>query len=119
MPSKLIVNNGLEDLWRRKNRDSSEFTCYDRSSGTRSRIDRVYTDMKITSNTKINQIMVSFTDHYNAIFIDRFRPKTKIEIDSRYFNNSHVCKREFSLTFLFFIKNKTQRLFSKWLVRKH
>ena len=38
--SKLIVDNGLEDLWRRENPDSSEFTCYDRSSGTRSRIDR-------------------------------------------------------------------------------
>ena len=39
--SKLIVDTGLEDLWRRENPDSSEFTCYDRSSGTTSRIDRV------------------------------------------------------------------------------
>ena len=29
--SKLIVDNGLEDLWRRENPDSPEFTCYDRS----------------------------------------------------------------------------------------
>ena len=29
--SKLIVDNGLEDLWRRENPDSTEFTCYDRS----------------------------------------------------------------------------------------
>ena len=29
--SKLIVDNGLEDLWRRENPDSLEFTCYDRS----------------------------------------------------------------------------------------
>ena len=28
---KLIVDNGLEDLWRRENPDSPEFTCYDRS----------------------------------------------------------------------------------------
>ena len=28
---KLIVDNGLEDLWRSENPDSSEFTCYDRS----------------------------------------------------------------------------------------
>ena len=27
---KLIVNNGLEDLWRRENADSPEFTCYNR-----------------------------------------------------------------------------------------
>ena len=29
--SKLIVDNGLEDLWRRENSDSSQFTCYDKS----------------------------------------------------------------------------------------
>ena len=29
--SKIIVDNGLEDLWRMENPDSSEFTCYDRS----------------------------------------------------------------------------------------
>ena len=31
--SKLIVDNGLEDLWRRENPDSPEFTCYDKSFG--------------------------------------------------------------------------------------
>ena len=31
--SKLIVNNGLEDLWRRENLDSPEFTHYQRSFG--------------------------------------------------------------------------------------
>ena len=31
--SKLIVNNGLEDLWRRENLDSPEFTHYHRSFG--------------------------------------------------------------------------------------
>ena len=80
--SKLIVDNGLEDLWRRENPNTSMFTCYDRSSVTRSKIDKVYTDIKIVSNTKINHIMVSFTDHYNAVFIDRFPSKTKIGIDS-------------------------------------
>ena len=30
-PSKLIVDNGLENLWRRENPDSSKFTCYDSS----------------------------------------------------------------------------------------
>ena len=44
--SKLIIDNGLEDLWRRENPEISEFTRYDRSSGTRSRIGRVYTDKK-------------------------------------------------------------------------
>ena len=89
--SKLIVDNGLEDLWRRENPDSSEFTRYDRSSGTRSRIDRVYTDIKIASNTKINHIMLSFTGHYNAIFIDRFPSKTEIGKYSWCFNNSLLC----------------------------
>ena len=61
----------------------------------------------MASNTKINHIMVSFTDHYNAIFIDRFPSKTKIGKDSWYFNNSLLCKPEFSLTaktFLFLLK---------------
>ena len=31
--SKLIVDNGLEDLWRREKLDSSEFTRYNRSFG--------------------------------------------------------------------------------------
>ena len=116
--SKLIVNNGLEDLWTSENPDSSELTDYNRSSGTRSTIDRVYTDKKIASHTKINHIMVFFTDHYNATFIDRFPPKTKIGKDPWYFNNSPLCKPEFSLTRLFFFysKHKTQPLFSKWLV---
>ena len=107
--SKLIVDNGLEDLWGRKNPDSPEFTRYDRSSGRRSRIDRVYNDIKTASKTKINHIMVSFTDHYNAIFIDRFSSKTKIGKDSWYFNNSYLCKPEFTLTtetFLFLLKTQ-------------
>ena len=28
---KLILDNGIEDLWRRENPDSPEFICYDRS----------------------------------------------------------------------------------------
>ena len=38
------------------------------------RRDRVYTDIdtdiKIAKKTKINHIMVSFTDHYNAISVN-------------------------------------------------
>ena len=44
--SKLIMENRLEDLWRRENTDISEFTCYDRPSDTRPRIGRVHTDIK-------------------------------------------------------------------------
>ena len=94
-----------------ENPDSSEFTHYDRSSGTISRIDRFYTDIKIVSNTKINLILVSFTDPYNVIFIDRFSSKTKIGKDSWYFNNSFLCKPELSSTsknFLFLLKNKQE-----------
>ena len=102
--SKLIVDNGLQDLWRRDDPDSSEFTRYNRYSGTRPTKHRVYTDIKMANDTNINNIMVSFTDNY-AIFIDRFPSKTKIGKDSWYFNNSSLCKLEFSLTadFCFFI----------------
>ena len=43
-----------------------------------SRTHRVYTDIKIVDNTKINHIMVSFTDYYNAISIDTRPSNTKI-----------------------------------------
>ena len=65
----------------RESPDSSEFTHYDRSSGTRSGINRVYADIKFANNTKINHIMASFSDHYNAISHDRFPSKTKIGKD--------------------------------------
>ena len=29
-PSKFILDNGIEDLWRRENPDSPEYICYDR-----------------------------------------------------------------------------------------
>ena len=83
----------------------------------RSRIDRVYTDIytdiKIANNTKINHIMVPFTDHYNIISIDRLPSKTKIGKDSWYFNNSLLCEPEVSsATRLFFFYLKHRK--SKW-----
>ena len=51
--------------------DSSEFTHYDRSSGSRSWKGKVYTDIKLAVNTKINHIMVFFTNHCNVISTDR------------------------------------------------
>ena len=90
-----------------ENQDSSEFTRYDRSSGTTSRIGWVFTDIKIAANTKISHIIVFFTDLYNAIFIDRFPSKTKIGKDSWYFNNSLLCNPELSSiskSFLFLLK---------------
>ena len=70
---------------------------------------QVYTDIKIASNTKINHIMLSFADHYNAMFIKRFPSKIKIGKDSWCFNNSLLYKPEFSLTtktFLFLFKTQ-------------
>ena len=75
--SKLIVDIWFDSLSERENPESYEFTHYDRSFGKRSRIDRVYNDIKIANNTKINHIMVSFTDHYNAISLISFPSKTK------------------------------------------
>ena len=72
---KLIVDNGLEDLWRRENSDNTEFTRYNRSSGTRSRIGKAYTDIKIANSIKSNHKMISVTDHYEAITTDESPPK--------------------------------------------
>ena len=96
--AKLIVDNGINDLWRRQNPDSSEFTHFDRSSGTNSWIGRCYTDIKIASNTKNNHIMIYLNDHFNAIFNFRLPSKTKIGKGSWYFSNSFLCKPEFSST---------------------
>ena len=70
---------------------------------------------KVAKNTKINHIMVSCTDHYNAIYIDRFPSKTKTGKDSWYFNNPLSCKPEvFSAikTFICFIKNTQKNKYS-------
>ena len=44
-------------------------------------IDRFYTDIKIANNTQINHTIVSFTDHYNAISLERLPSKTEIGKD--------------------------------------
>ena len=45
--SKFIVESGLEDIWKMEKPDSSGFTHCDRCSSTRSRIDRIYTDITV------------------------------------------------------------------------
>ena len=40
-------------------------------------IDRSYTDVKITYNTKMVEIMVSFSDYQNSTFVDRIPYKHK------------------------------------------
>ena len=59
----------------------------------RSRIDRVYADIKVDSNTRLNNIMISFIDHYNAISIDR--PYSS-KAFNYYFNKSLLCNPNFS-----------------------
>ena len=72
------MDNWVNDLWGSENPDFSEFIYSDRSSGTRSRTGKVSTDIKIVKNTKINHKMVSLTDYYNAISLDRLPLKTEI-----------------------------------------
>ena len=63
------VDNRLR-IYGEKRSQIPEFMCYGFNCKGRSRIDRVYNDIKIAKSTKGNHIMVSFTDHYNAISID-------------------------------------------------
>ena len=74
----MILDNGLKDLWIRENPDCFEFNYYDRPSGTKSITGRVYTDIKLANNTKINHTVVSFAKHHNAIYLDRLPSKAKI-----------------------------------------
>ena len=92
------MENGLEDLWKRENPDASEFTRYDRSSGTRSRIDGAYTDITSANNTKIKYKMISFCDHYNALFINRLSSIMKIGKGLWHFNSSLLKKKDFCST---------------------
>ena len=55
--------------------------CYDRSSTTRSRTDRVYTDIKIANNTKISHIMVFFIGHYNFIYFVLIDSLQKLKLE--------------------------------------
>ena len=71
----------------------------------------------IANNTKINHIMVSFTNHYNAISINRLPSKTKIAKYSWYVNNSLLCKGEVSSatkTFLFLLKTIKKQVQLQW-----
>ena len=77
--SKLIMDNGLEDLWRREKTDSSAVTYYNRSSGTGSTINRVYTDIKMAINTKINDIMASLLIIIMLFLLTGFPQKLKLE----------------------------------------
>ena len=92
--SKLVLENGLEDLWRRENPGTYD---YDRSSGTRFRIDRAYTNIKVANNTRIDH-KISFSDHYNALIIYRLSSKTKIGNDLWHFNSSLLKKEDFCST---------------------
>ena len=69
--SRVIVDNGFEDLWKRENPDSAEFTHYNGVILQRFRIDRIYTDIKIVKNSKNNQIM--------ALILTDFPRKLKFE----------------------------------------
>lgn len=52
--------------------------------------------MKITRNTNINHIIVTFSDHRNAISIDIVPSKAKVGIVSWFFINAFLHKSIFS-----------------------
>ena len=88
-----------------------------------SKIVSVYTDITVTDSTKIKHIMVSFTDHYNAISVERLPSESKMEM----FHGTliilfYVSPSTLQLQRLFFFYWKIKKehpLFSKWLVRIH
>ena len=75
-----------------------------------SRIDRVYADIKIANNNKINHIIVSLTDHYNTISIDRLPSKINSKNSTGQGNITTSRQKE---------NSKNQPLFCRWLVGKH
>ena len=91
----LILDNGLDFLWRRENPDFSEFNRYDRPFCNDPGQTESILIEKNANNTKSNHIISSFADHYNAISIDGPSSKTKIGKGSLYFKNSILFKPEF------------------------
>ena len=75
-----------------------------------SRIGRVYADIKIDNNNKINHIIVSLTDHYNTISIDRLPSKINSKNSTGQGNITTSRQKE---------NSKNQPLFCRWLVGKH
>ena len=74
--------------------------------GTRSRIERVYTDIKIASDTKINHIIVSFTDQIMLFLVTDCLQKLNLEKVKCTLIILFRCKPGFSST-------------TKWLVGIH
>ena len=75
-PVKIYHGQWASGSMEKKNPDSSELTRYDRSSDTRSRIHRVYTDINIANN-----FFQLITYWYVLLIIGE---------DLRFFNNSFM-----------------------------
>ena len=56
-----------------------QFTCYDRSFGRRSTIDKVYADIKIANNIKINHIIISLLIFVMLFLLTDSPQKLKLE----------------------------------------
>ena len=69
--SSLVADLGLEDSWRIANPSEREYTRLDGATGTRTRLDRAYTDKKLGPLTQIRHILNTFSDHYNSILLKR------------------------------------------------
>ena len=67
---------------------------------------------KIANNTKISLKMISFSDHYNPLIIDRLAFKTKIWKGLWHFNSSLLKNKSLNHPkFDFSFKNKKKHLF--------
>ena len=71
----VIVDNGLSIYGEGRTQIPLSSSTL-KSPLARIQIDMVSADTKIANNNKSNHIMVSFTDHYNAISIGRLPSKT-------------------------------------------
>ena len=84
----LLQEFDLEDTWRVENSNEYIFTHEHLVNNSHARIDRAYLSTKIRAEIKIKHELISFSDHYNAVFITR--EKEKLERGKGYWmlNNS-------------------------------
>ena len=77
-------------------------------------MDRVYTEIQIANNTKINHIMVSFTDHFNAISSQKLK---LVKFKGTLIILFYVIPSSSQVPWICFVYQNTKKaFFKKWLV---
>ena len=107
----LIQQFDLEDHWRLQNPNEKLYTHYHGRTDTFARIDRAYTDVRLRPNIKIKHVINSFSDHYNAVLLEKRNHNLKIGRGYWILNNALLENVDY--------KNAITQLWHNWKSQKH